>query len=246
VARLGLQLYTVREAGAADLAGTVRAVGEMGYEGVELFDLHGHDPSRVRGWLDEAGLEAFARHSTLDAIEAATEALAGEAETIGWRRLVVSWMDPEVILDRPDEVRERLGRAAREAAGAGLELGYHNHDAEIRAGSSGRSFLDDLPADVFVELDLGWVWWAGADPVEVLERVRSRCPLVHVKDFRNRDERSFCEVGEGAVGFERIAPAAVEAGVEWLIVEQDETEGDELDAARRSLAALKTMLERAS
>jgi len=44
------------------------------------------------------------------------------------------------------------------------------------------------------------------------------------------------------VGYERIVPAAVLAGVEWLIVEQDESEVSELDDARRSLAAVITML----
>ncbi len=32
---IGLQLYTVREQMAADPVGTIKAVGEMGYEGVE-------------------------------------------------------------------------------------------------------------------------------------------------------------------------------------------------------------------
>ena len=59
-------------------------------------------------------------------------------------------------------------------------------------------------------------------------------------------ERSFCPVGDGAVGYERVAPAAVRAGVEWLLVEQDETDGPELDAVRRSLVALELMLEEAA
>ena len=69
-----------------------------------------------------------------------------------------------------------------------------------------------------------------------------RGPLVHIKDFRVRGEHSYCPVGDGAVGYERIVPAAARPGVEWLIVEQDEPEGSELEAARRSLAAVITML----
>jgi sugar phosphate isomerase/epimerase len=117
---------------------------------------------------------------------------------------------------------------------AGLELGYHNHDAEIRQG-----FLDRLPEGVFVELDAGWTWWAGADPVDYL----GRGPLVHVKDFKDRETRSYCPIGDGAVGYERVAPAAVEAGAEWLLVEQDESDGPEIEAARRSYGALKAMLD---
>ena len=50
---------------------------------------------------------------------------------------------------------------------------------------------------------------------------------------------SYCPVGDGAVGYEHVVPAAVAAGVEWLLVEQDEVDGSELDAAERSLAALE-------
>jgi sugar phosphate isomerase/epimerase len=91
---------------------------------------------------------------------------------------------------------------------------------------------------VFLELDLGWAWFAGADPLSLLERARGRCPLVHVKDFSSREPGSFAFVGDGAVGYEDVAPAAVAAGAEWLLVEQDETEGPALAAARRSLEAL--------
>jgi hypothetical protein len=44
------------------------------------------------------------------------------------------------------------------------------------------------------------------------------------------------------VGYERILPAAAAAGVEWLLVEQDETYGDGLAAVEQSLAAVKRML----
>jgi len=234
VARVGLMLYTVREDCARDFEGTLRAVASLGYEGVELFDLHGREPAEVAGWLGGLGLPACGRHASLDAVESQLDELAEEASAIGWRRLVVSWLDPSQL---GDESLQRLAAAARAAADRGLELGFHNHDAEVREG-----FLDRLPPEVFLELDAGWAWWAGADPVDLL----GRGPLVHVKDFRTRGERSFCPVGDGAVGYERVAPAAVRAGVEWLLVEQDETDGPELDAARRSLVALELMLEEAA
>jgi len=239
VARIGLMLYSVRNACAEDFERALRRVGELGFEGVELFDLHGQRPVDVAAWLDESGLVALGRHSSLDAIEDNLPELADESRALGWRRLIVAWIDPDRLDDA--ELPGRLDAAAAAVARHGLELGYHNHDAEIRRG-----FLERLPPDVFVELDLGWAWWAGADPVEVLERLGARCKLVHVKDFRTRNAPSFCPVGDGSVGYERVAPAAARSGVDWLVVEQDEAEGSEIDAAARSLAALRLMLERAA
>jgi sugar phosphate isomerase/epimerase len=239
LARIGLMLYTVRRACAEDFEATLREVSGMRFEGVELFDLHGHDPAEVRRWLDEGRLVACSRHAQLETIEAELPALAAEAEVLGWRRLVVSWVDPARLGD--EDLVPRLAAAAAAARAAGLELGYHNHDAEVREG-----FLWRLPEDVFLELDLGWAWWSGADPVAVLQQAGDRCRLVHLKDFRARGGREFLPLGDGAVGYEHVAPAAARSGAEWLLVEQDESEGSELDAARRSLAALTSMLERAA
>jgi sugar phosphate isomerase/epimerase len=241
-ARLGLMLYTVRDECARDFPGTLREVAAMGFEGVELHDLHGRSPGEIARVLGETGLVACARHAPLEAIESRLPDLAAEAGELGWRRLVVSWVDPSRL---DAALARRLEAAARAAAGHGLELGFHNHDAEVGPRDGGGSFLDELLAreKVFLELDLGWAWYAGVDPITLLGSARGRCPLVHVKDFHGRDGRAFSTVGDGAVGYERVAPAAVEAGVEWLLVEQDETEGPSLEAARRSLAALRAMVE---
>jgi sugar phosphate isomerase/epimerase len=228
--RVALMLYSVRQASAGDFEATLREVASFGFEGVELFDLHGHDPDEVRGWLAELGLVAVGRHARLEEIESNLPALAAEAQTLGWRRLIVSWVSPSEL---DDSTLARLAAAAAAVAAHGLELGYHNHDAEVEQG-----FLERLPAGVFLELDAGWAWYAGADPVALL----GRGPLVHIKDFRVLGEHSYCPVGDGAVGYERVVPAAVRAGVEWLIVEQDEPTGSELEDARRSLAAVITML----
>ena len=228
---VGLMLYSVRNAADDDLEATLREVAAIGYKGVELFDLHGHAAAQIAAWLDELGLAACGRHARLEAIEDELPQLVAEARVLGWRRLVISWVDPRAW---HAATIARIAAAQAAAAAQGLELGYHNHDAEVEQG-----FLDRLPSGVFLELDAGWAWYAGVDPVDLL----GRGPLLHVKDFRVRGEHSYCVVGDGAVGFERIVPAAVRAGVEWLVVEQDESEGPELDAARRSFRAVATMLE---
>ena len=237
MARLGLMLYTVRDECARDLRTTLDEVAAIGFEGIELFDLHGHSPADVGRMLHDNGLVACGRHAPLEAIESALPELAAEAAELGWTRLIVSWVDPAWLGQALAATLEDYGGQAAEL---GLELGFHNHDAEVRSG-----FLDELLAGdkLFLELDLGWAWYGGVDPLTLLRRAHGRCPLVHIKDFHGRERHAFAPVGDGAVGYERIAPAAIEAGAEWLLVEQDETDGPSLDAARRSLAALRGMLE---
>jgi len=239
-ARIGLALWTVRRECAQAFEPTLRQIAAMGYEGVELHDLYGHEPDEIAAWFADTGLVATSRHTSLDAIESELPALAAEAQTLGWRRLIVGWVDPSQL--GPDLVR-RLEDAAASAAAERLQLGFHNHDAEARPRDGGASFLDELLASdaLFLELDLGWAWYAGADPLPLLGRARGRCPLVHVKDFHSREPGSFAPVGDGTVGYERVVPAAIAAGAEWLLVEQDETDGPPLEAARRSLEAVTAM-----
>lgn len=240
---VGLMLYSVRSECSQDLEATLRAVAEIGYEGVELFDLHGHAAAQVREWLDAYELTPCGRHASLGTLETGLEELAAEAQLLGTGRVVLGWIEPPGSNEDALALAARIARIAEEARSLGLELGFHNHDGELRELEGGGTFLDELlDLPVFLELDLGWAWWAGVDPVDLLERTRGRVPLVHVKDFRTRGERSFCPVGDGSVDYGRIAPAAVSIGVEWLLVEQDEADGSALDAARRSHEALTSML----
>lgn len=238
--RLGLALYTVRDECARDFSATLREVAAIGFAGVELHDLYGHTPAEVARMLDETGLIACARHAPLDVIEALLPE-AAESEVLRWRRLVVSWVDP-ARLDAA--LVGRLETAAANAAGHGLELGFHNHDAEVRPRDDGRSFVDELIAARSCPSSSISPGRGTQASIRSPSSPRSaRFQLVHVKDFHGREGQAVAPVGNGAVGYERVAPAAVAAGVEWLLVEQEETDRPSLDAARRSFGALGTMLE---
>jgi sugar phosphate isomerase/epimerase len=228
VTKVGLQLYTLRGESARDFERVLRAVAEIGFDGVELFDLHGHEAGDVRALLDELGLEVAGRHVGADADLAA---VAEEMRTLGSNRVALAWVDPPSSADEARAVAALVAERAQRAAEVGLSYGFHNHWAELEVfdGVTALELIAELP--VWLELDLGWIWWAGVDPVEQLERYRGRTPLVHVKDIRVRGSREFTTVGDGGVGYERVLP---EADVEWLIVEQDEIDGDPYEAVRRS------------
>jgi sugar phosphate isomerase/epimerase len=246
MASIGLALYTVRDDCERDLAQTLRDVAALGYQGVEFYSLYGNDPADVRRWLDELGLVASSRHTQLAVLEGDLRLLAGEVATLGTDRVAQSWIDPLSSLDEAKRWAERVVAIAGRVAEQGLRFGFHNHWTEP-VPREGVSFLDLLleqPAELlWLQLDLGWIWEAGADPATWLDKARGRSPVVHVKDFRDRGTATHCPVGDGEVGYDRVLPVAVEAGVEWLLVEQDETDGPALAAAERSLDYVRRVLE---
>jgi sugar phosphate isomerase/epimerase len=243
--RLGLALYTLRDDCARDAEGTLRAVAEMGYQGVELYDLLGLEPRALRALLDDVGLEVCSRHSRLEPIEDGLDELAAELRELGSDRLVLAWIPPPVSALEADRVVERIDAAAERARAAGLRLGFHNHDGELRPLEDGRTVLDRLleldDELLFLEIDLGWAWYADVEPDRLVARAAPRVPLVHVKDLAGSEPR-FVPVGDGDVGYARVLPAIRELGVEWMLVEQDETNGDGLEAVRRSFAAVTAIV----
>jgi len=244
--RVGLQLYTLRADLAQEFRGTLAAVAGLGYEGVELHDLFGHRVQEVRGWLDELGLAVAGAHASLDRLEGELEAIALELRALGTDRVAISWVDPPEDAAAARASVERIDAVAGRATALGLRVGFHNHWAEVAALDGGETMLEMLralpPDRLWLELDLGWIWFAGADAVAELQASAGRCPLVHVKDFRSREGRDFCPVGDGSVGYDHVLPATAAAGVEWLLVEQDEVEGPGLAAVERSLAAVRAIV----
>jgi sugar phosphate isomerase/epimerase len=239
-------LYSLRGDCARDFEGTLRAVREAGYEGVELIDLYGHDPHDVRVLLDELGLAVCGRHASLERIESDLDALAGELRAVGSDRLVLAWIAPPATAQEADAVVARIAALAKRVRDAGLRLGFHNHDGELRPLDDGRTVLDRLleldEDELFFEVDLGWAWFAGVEPAAVVERLAPRVPLVHVKDLAPRAEQRFVPVGDGDVGYGDVLPAIEGLGIDWLLVEQDEVGALGLDAVRRSFTAVTNMV----
>jgi sugar phosphate isomerase/epimerase len=245
MSQTALQLYTVRDLCEKDLAGSLATTAELGFAGVELHDLYGHSADAVRHLLDENGLVACSRHALLPSIESELEELAEELRVLGTDRLVVAWIEAPATAADADVVQARLLEAAERATALGLRLGFHNHDGELAVLDDGSSvvgrLLDVASGTVFLELDLGWVWYAGADPLVILERAGGRVPLVHVKDLRRDGGPVHVPLGAGEVDYGGLVVAAAAAGVEWLILEQDETHGRGFEAVGESMAELNRL-----
>ena len=105
----------------------------------------------------------------------------------------------------------------------------HNHDWEFTDVFGDRTAYDILMAyterkNVVFQLDLYWASFAGADPVELIERYGDRIKLFHVKDMRASDRRIEI-VGRGILDFPEIF-AAAGGGIRYYVVEHDPRFGD--------------------
>lgn len=248
--RIGLQLYSLREAFERDWSGTLARVASMECEGVELAAKPSASPEQFAAVMGDLGLTACSMHVALEALldEEALDQEHAWADALGCDLLVVPWVEPPMTGDAARRIAADLALAGLRVGDRGLRLAYHNHDFEFSTRDDGRSLWQHIlaidPGTLLLELDVGWLWHAGLDPVAELVRVSDRCPMLHIKDFAGRPGRRFCPVGEGAVPLAEVVASAKTTPGRWLIAEQDEfLDGvGPIDAMATSCAAIRGWL----
>jgi sugar phosphate isomerase/epimerase len=184
-ATISLQLYTVKEALAADPDATLGRIANIGFTAVELYGLQEFGEAYATG-LAKHGLAAPSAHVPLATGE--LEASFDLAERLGVKTVIESFTPP-TLWESADEIgrlADRLNSAVDPAAARGMRVGYHNHDGEIRNHVEGVTGLDHfaglLDPRVVLEVDAYWVAAGGEDLVEFLTRNAERIKFIHVKD----------------------------------------------------------------
>ena len=233
IAKIGLELYTVREALKKDFEGTLSRVAKIGYKEVELAGYFEHmtgwnpAPKQARQILDSDGLAAPATHVPYTALSPENWPKIIEAsEKLGHKYIVNPSIDRKLskTVDGWKKAAETFNRAGEESLKSGIHLGYHNHVEEFKA-VDGKLPYDILlteadPNLLKMEMDLGWAHEAGVDPLDYFAKYPGRFPLVHVKDFTK--DRQMTDVGKGEIDWKRIFEKSDLAGIKHYFVEFDD------------------------
>ncbi len=267
---VALQLYSVRDRMAKDFEGTLKAVSEMGYEGVEFAGLFGKGAAEVKELLAKYHLVPVSAHIPLSEMLADPEGTFETYKEIGCKYAAVPYLG---TADRPgsegyDKTVEKVKGLTEKSAQYGIQMMYHNHDFEFVRLENGKYGFDDLYDRIpglCAEIDTCWVNVAGENPADYVKKYTGRIPVVHLKDFvmpgkkpahlyaliglKDEEEKSdseafsFRPVGYGAQNMPEILKAAEEAGSLWVVVEQDEPSmgKDSLECARMSIEYLKSL-----
>jgi sugar phosphate isomerase/epimerase len=234
---VAVQLYSVRDALAEDFVGVVTKIAEMGYAGVETAGFPGVTPEAAAKLFSDLQLTVVGAHSRAPVGEnknAILDTMAG----LGCERLIVPWAPPEDFqtADGVKRLCDMLNEAETTANAHSMSLYYHNHAQEFQMIDGRYAYqvmVDYLSPTIQFEIDTYWVKFAGADPMSVLQELGKRVPLVHVKDGPLVKDSPDVAIGDGALDWHSIIPAATSA--EWLIVELDRCATDMLEAVERSL-----------
>jgi len=246
--RIGIQLYCVRGLFSKDPEGTLRAIGAMGYQGVEFYG-YGGGPAVFKGKgadefrkiLDASGLKCCGMHLRFDTLLGDKLDQTVEInKKLGNRFLIVAsaqkqMSSPEAIA----EYAETLNEIAAKLKPKGMRVGYHCHGHDFKK-VDGKTAWDLLFSKtnrrVIMQLDMGNCAGGGGDPVAILKKFPGRAASVHVKDWPAARLTKDSEIWKTIFTLCRE-----KHHTRWYVVEQGEREGNSLDIAKKTLATLRAM-----
>ena len=244
---IGTQLWCVRVQLAKDIPGTLKAVGALGYEAIELENAFGRSGAEWKAHLDAAQLKPCGFHHRLSELQG--DKLAASVEfnqAIGNRNLIIRSLAPEVYTsaDLLKKTADEVNEVAERLKAHKMRVGYHNHTADfgrIDGEYWWNRFADQTSKDVVLQLDTGNASEAeGVTPQSLIKRNAGRTISMHVKPFSKKDPNAY--LGADELDWPAIMTAAeTVGGIEWYIIEYEKEGVPPLEALKANLALFKKL-----
>lgn len=263
IQRLGLQLYTVRDAMHSDPAGTLKKLADAGFKHLEHAGygdrkFYGYEVKAFKKLLSDNDLNMSSGHVTLQQKhwDASKKDFTDEwkyavsdAVEIGQRYIISPGLDDDLKKDEDAfkgfmEVFNKCGTLCQSV---GIQFGYHNHDFEFTT-MFGDSRLYDVmlkntdPLLVAQQLDIGNMYPTGAMPIDYITKYPGRFELMHVKDQVKKADGKYenTVLGKGILPLKDILKAARKVGgTSQFIIEQEEYQGmDPVACSKLDLQAM--------
>lgn len=237
---IGAQFYTVRELCKTPeaFADTLARVAEIGYKNVQISGTCPYEAEWLKEELRKNGLRCVLTHIPADKLVGQTDQVIADHHVFGSECIGLGWYSfDEEKGETYDKFLETYLPVAQKIREGGRYFMYHNHDQEFKR-IGGKLIIEklaeDIPADTMgFTVDTFWVQAGGADPAKIVEMLSGRIPCIHLKDFSYG--RKMAVVGEGNINFERVFEKALAGGTKYMLVEQDNCNGeDPLECLRRS------------
>lgn len=246
MAKIAVQLYSVRDQLSVDYEGIVRQIAGMGYDGVEPAGMFGMGVRWAANLFESLSLAVPSAHMRLlDDAESRGRSLDDAAE-LGCKYVAVPYIPPDQFgsVDQVEAHCERMNNALNAVDAYSMKLLYHNHWWEFTPSDAfgGKRPFDimkeKLDPRVGFEIDTYWVQHAGQDVAAIIAELGDRAPVIHAKDGHPGTDQAMIAVGDGDMNFTAIKAASK---AEWWVVELDRCDSDMLTAVQRSVAYLKQL-----
>ena len=229
IRRIGVQLYTVRDAMQKDgVDATLARIAGLGFREVEFAGYYGRTAAQIRDSLKTHGLTSPSTHVQLSQLSGPDfPKLVETATTIGHKSINLAFLMPadRGSVEKYNSHADVMMAAQEIAKKSGITIAYHNHDFEFEplGNTNGYEILLQRTKNsgVQFEMDLYWMSVAGKDPVSFWTRYPGRFPMVHLKDNAGPPGNEMRPVGSGTINFAALLGKRRVAGIQHYYVEHD-------------------------
>ena len=243
--QIGAQLYTIREYcnTLENFSESLKKVADIGYKVVQISGTCPYEPEWLRDELTKNGLKCVLTHATKENLVQDTENWAKKHDIFGCDNVGLGYYlfgDKKEDLEKFFEIYSPVVENVHKN---GKYFMYHNHANEF-IKINNKIILQHIaehfaPEKVGFTLDTYWVQVGGGDPAQWIENLSGRVPVIHLKDCAF--EQKMVAIGEGNINFDRVFKVAQSAGTQYMLVEQDNCNGENPFAClKRSYEFLKS------
>jgi sugar phosphate isomerase/epimerase len=268
IERLGLQLYSVRDAMKTDPSGSLKKLADMGYIHVEHANyvdrkFYGYSAKEFKKLLNDLSLLMPSGHTVMVAQDWDTakgdftdkwKYTIEDAATVGQRYVISPWLDESLRKDMDGLKRfmDQFNKCGELCKKSGMTFGYHNHNFEFSTKEGDITLYDFIlantdPSLVAQQMDIGNMLGAGGVALDLLKKYPGRFELMHVKDEIKSDTGQGMDgydstiLGAGVMPVKEIVKAARKmGGTSQFIIEQESYQGkDPFDCVKSDLQIMK-------
>jgi sugar phosphate isomerase/epimerase len=268
IERLGLQLYSVRDAMGKDPAGSLKKLADIGWIIVEHANyinrkFYGYSAKDFKKLLSDTGLLMPSGHTVMTAHDWDStkndftdkwKYTIEDAAEVGQRYVISPWLDEALRTDMDALKRfmEQMNKCGELCKAHGMSFGYHNHNFEFKTKIGDGDLYDYIltntdPKLVVQQMDIGNMLGAGGIALDLIKKYPGRFELMHVKDEIKSDTGQGMDgydstiLGQGVMPVKEIVKAARKmGGTSQFIVEQESYQGkDPFDCVKIDLQIMK-------
>src|SRR5258708_1427496 len=268
IERLGIQLYSVREAMGKDPKGSLKKLSDMGYLHVEHANyvnrkFYGFTAKEFKKLLGDLALQMPSGHTVMTAHDWDTTAndftdkwkyTIEDAAEVGQRYVISPWLDESLRHDQDGLKRfmDQFNKCGELCKKSGMKFGYHNQNFEFSTMVGDNNLYDYIlkntdPELVAQQMDVGNMLGAGGIAMDLLKKYPGRFELMHVKDEiksttgGGMDGYDSTVLGQGVMPVKDIVKEARKiGGTSQFIIEQESYQGkDPIDCVKIDLQMMK-------
>ena len=235
----GLQLYSVRDY-KEDLDYCFSRLNEFKYKFVEFAGYGDYSAAEIKALLEKWEMTVIGAHTDANDIVEDFDNIVKFNREIGNTNIVIP---AHHVHNRENlnKLVDVINKYQPMFEAQGMKLLYHNHEAEFKPNKDGEIPFEVLKneTNVYFEIDTFWVFYAGMDPVKVVNDNIDRVKLLHIKDGLT-DRREGKPLGEGKAPVKDCVNMALQLDLP-IIVESEEMVPDGISEAKKCYKFLRKM-----